>query len=68
MLSHFINVISIKESTHENVYVLKEMKQEENLPTNHYAFNLHYRQAVCLYDNNSMITYLNPITIEAKNF
>ena len=69
MLSHFIHVVSVKENpSHENMYVLKEMVQHQNMPPNYYAFDILYRQAVSLYDNDQMVTYLNPVRILAKNF
>lgn len=63
-ISPFINVVRVFEST----YILKEMKYSPSLPEKHFQFEMIYRQAVKLYDNDSMLTYLNPVTILAKKF
>lgn len=67
-ISPFINVVRVQESTHENTYILKEMMYNPALPDSKYQFEMIYRQAVKLYDSDSMITYLNPMIIKTKKF
>ena len=68
-LCQFINLIEISDDKNSNssTFMLKEFSRDEE-ENGDYLFKMTFRQALMLYDNNSMPTYLNPIIVYAKSF
>ena len=68
-LCQFIDLIEVKDERSKNssTFMLKEFTRETE-EGGEYVFRMTFRQALMLYDNNSMPTYLNPIQVRAKAF